>query len=102
MLALAYYWKPIAIAALLAATAAYRGVLIHQRDTARGQVVLLSAQAAQLEASNQAMSSAIAAQNAAVARLKANAERAAALAHQREQDAAKAGAGALDTAAATA
>jgi len=99
MLALADLWKPLTLALLLAAAFAYRVVLIHQRDAARARAAQLTSRNAVLQASNQALSSAIAASNAAIARFKAKADSAAALARTREQAAARTGAGALDAAA---
>ncbi len=99
ILTLARAWKPLTLALLLAAGVAYRVVLIHQRDAARVEAAKLTSQNAGLRASIRALNSAIAAQNAALAGLKAKADSVAALARQRERTAAQAGAGALDAAA---
>lgn len=63
---LSQYWKPIALAVLIAAGLAYRTVLIHQRDEARDQVAQLTAEATALRTSNQALGASIAQQNTAV------------------------------------
>ena len=52
------YWKPLALAVLIAAAFAYRAILIHERDRARAQLAELTAEAAALRASNQALGSA--------------------------------------------
>ena len=71
---LSRYWKPLALALLVAIAISYRGILIHQRDQARGDVIRLTAEAAALRASNQALGFAIARQNAAVTKLRNNAD----------------------------
>ena len=68
------YWKPLALGVLIASAFAYRAILIHQRDDARAQAVELTAEAAVLRASNQALGVSIGRQNAAVADLKARAD----------------------------
>ena len=68
------YWKPLALMALIAGALAYRTILIHERDSARAQVVQLNQEAAALRASNQALGAAIQLQNAAVGKLKADAD----------------------------
>jgi cell division protein FtsB len=97
-LAIADLWKPLTVAALIVAAFAYRAALIHQRDVARAQVLKLTAQVADLEADNRGLQAAIATQNAAVADLKAQAERATALVREREQSAMRSGTAAMDTA----
>jgi hypothetical protein len=98
MLALIKLWKPLTVSALLVAAIACRATLIHQRDSARGRVASLSAQVADLQAGNQALRGAIATQNSAIADARAKSERAAALAHSREQTAARAGGAAMEVA----
>ncbi len=71
---LSHYWKPMILAVMVAAVVAYREVLVHQRDSARGQIVQLTAEATSLRTSNQALGQMIARQNAAVAELKARAD----------------------------
>src|SRR5260370_25435913 len=66
LLMLANYWKPIAIAVALAATFAYRALLIHQRDAARSETASLSMQIADLKSGEDACEGAVARQNAAV------------------------------------
>ena len=71
---LATYWKPLALALLVASAFAYRALLIHQRDEARTQVAQLTAEAAALRASNELLGASIGRQNAAVGDLKARAD----------------------------
>jgi uncharacterized protein YlxW (UPF0749 family) len=88
-------WKPIAIAALIAALLAYRAVLVHQRDAARARAQAAQAQVLELQASNAALTSSIAQQNAALDALRARAQAAAAAAGSREAAYAKSGAEAM-------
>jgi hypothetical protein len=71
---LSQYWKPLALAVLIASAFAYRAILIHERDSARAQVAELTSEAAALRSSNQALGAMIDRQNAAVAELKARAD----------------------------
>jgi len=75
---LSQYWKPVALAVLIASALAYRTVLLHERDDARAQAAQLSAQAqAQAQAlrvANQAFGATVDRQNQAVAQLKARAD----------------------------
>ena len=71
---LSSYWKPLALAALVAAALVYRAVLIHQRDDAREKVAQLTSEAVALRTSNQALGAMVGRQNAAVAELKARAD----------------------------
>jgi len=71
---LSHYWKPLALAVLVAAAFGYRATLLHQRNEAREQVARLTAEAAALRTSNQALGAMIDRQNAAVAELKARAD----------------------------
>jgi hypothetical protein len=64
--ALLQNWKVIALAAIVATALVYRAVLVHQRDSARGQVTALSDAAAALRAENASMASAVARQNDAI------------------------------------
>jgi hypothetical protein len=68
------YWKPLAMVAVLAGVLGYRAVLIHERDSARSQVVELTAETAALRVSNQALGASIQIQNAAIGKLKADAD----------------------------
>jgi len=86
------FWKPLALAALLAAAIAYRAILVHQLTEARAQVTQLTAQAATLRANNQALGAMIDRQNAAVAELKARADAAVNAMAANEAAAARAGA----------
>jgi len=71
---LSHYWKPLLLAVLVASALAYRAILIHQRDAAQQEVAQLTAEAAALRTSNQALGAMIDRQNAAVAELKATAD----------------------------
>ncbi len=86
------YWKIGALAALIAAAAIYREVLIHQRDAARARVITLTEQSGALQESVSAMRAAVARQNAALAGLAAKAQAAAAAAREREAWSARRGA----------
>jgi threonine dehydrogenase-like Zn-dependent dehydrogenase len=68
------YWKPLGLLALMLLAFGYREVLVHQRDAARLQAAQLTAEANALRTSNQALTSAIDQQNAAVAQIKARAD----------------------------
>jgi cell division protein FtsB len=81
--ALLRYWKPLALVALLACALAYCALLIHQRDSALAQVVQLTAEAAALRVSNQALGASIQVQNAAIAKLKGDADAAAQMMNSR-------------------
>jgi|HubBroStandDraft_6_1064221.scaffolds.fasta_scaffold148146_3 hypothetical protein len=85
------YWKPLALAVLIAAAFAYRAILIHERDRARVQLAELTAEAAALRASNQALGAMIDRQNEAVAGLKARADAAENAMTASEDGAARAG-----------
>jgi hypothetical protein len=63
--------KWILLVLLIAAAVAYRAVLVHQRDSARAQVITLTAAAAVLQADNASMAAAVAKQNAAIDTLQA-------------------------------
>ena len=86
--ALTYLSKPLAILAIAAALFGYRELLIHQRDTARAQAAMLNARLEACAAGAEALKSAIAEQNAAVARLRRDQAQAAAAARARETAAA--------------
>jgi hypothetical protein len=93
-------WQPVALALLIAAALGYRALLLHQRDAARAAVTHLSASLADAEASNAALQSAIAAQNSAVAQLRAELEQGVqAAAAARERAATAMGTAAMRTAA---
>jgi hypothetical protein len=77
------YWKPLAMVAVFAVALGYRAVLIHERDSARSQVVELTAETAALRVSNQALGASIQIQNAAIGKLKADAEAAAQMMNSR-------------------
>jgi hypothetical protein len=64
----------VSLALLITAALGYRALLLHQRDTARTETAHLRAALADAEASNAALQSAIAAQNSAVALLRAELE----------------------------
>jgi hypothetical protein len=64
--ALIQYWKPIALATVLAAAFAYRAVLVHQRNNARAQVISLDETVAALRAENATMAAAVNHQNDAI------------------------------------
>lgn len=99
MLALLQWWKPIGLGLLLVAAVAYRALLVHQRDAARAQAAQLSAELTQAQAANTAMRGAVAEQNAAVERLKAQLKQSADQAAAREHAAAAQGAAAVRQAA---
>jgi uncharacterized protein len=83
-LALSYVWKPLAIAAALAALIGYRAMLVSQRDAARAQAATLSERLSQCAASTDALKRAIAEQNAALARMRDEQSQAAAMQRSRE------------------
>jgi hypothetical protein len=83
-LLIANYWKPIALAVLIAASLAYRAVIVHQRDAARAATAALTAQVADLKSAEAACEDAVAQQNAAVSALAASAARETAAAQTRE------------------
>jgi hypothetical protein len=87
---LANNWKPIALALLLAAAFAYRAILIHQRDTAIAQNVMLTTQAADLKSAEAACEDAVARQNVAVNAIAAASARESAAAQTREANVAAA------------
>jgi hypothetical protein len=95
---LSHYWKPLALAALVTAAFAYRGILLHERNDARAAVAQLTAETATLRASNQALGATIGRQNAAVAELRAQADAAVNAMDARADSAARAGAEARDQA----
>ena len=64
--ALIQYWKPIALAAVLAAAFTYRAVLIHQRNSARAQVISLGEAAVALRAANASLAAGVKRQNEAI------------------------------------
>lgn len=66
LLLAARLWKPAVLGLLLAGVFVYRAVLVHQRDSARKQVTALSLEAAELQASNSKLESAINDQNSAL------------------------------------
>ena len=78
------YWKPLALSIAIAALVLYRGVLIHQRDSARASLAAIQPQLADFKSAEAACESAVARQNDAVASLKAAADLAAASAQTRE------------------
>jgi hypothetical protein len=78
------YWKPLALLAAVAALMVYRTVIIHERDSARAQVVAMTSQLADFKAAELACEAAVARQNQAVDALKASAEQAVAAARTRE------------------
>ncbi|MBF6559120.1 MAG: hypothetical protein IVW56_02430 [Candidatus Binataceae bacterium] len=94
-LAILSYWKPIVIVALIAAGLIYRGVLVHQRDAARAQIVELTQQTGALEADNSAMRAAAVQQNAAIAALQSQMAAANAAAKSRTAEFAARGAQAM-------
>lgn len=67
---LAASWRPIAVVLLIAAVFAYRGLLIHERDSARRAVAVCKAQVAELQTSNQELQDAVAHQNRAIENLR--------------------------------
>jgi hypothetical protein len=95
---LSRYWKPLALIVLVVSALAYRAILIHERDDARTKVAQLSAEAAALRASNQALGAMIDRQNAAVAELRAKADAAVNAMESSEQAASRAGAAAQSAA----
>jgi len=96
---LSHYWKPMALAGLLIAAFAYRAVLVHERDDARGKAAQLTTENAALQSSNQALGAMIDRQNAAVAGLRARADAAENVMAANEDAAARAGAAAVGKAA---
>ena len=91
-LMLANLWKPLALVALLAGLAAYRAVLVHQRNEARTQAASLQAKMLSLQASIEAMKVSVAQQNAAVEEMGKRLQAARAAAQQREVEYARGGA----------
>jgi hypothetical protein len=89
---LSRYWKPLALAAALAAAIAYRAILVHERDAARAAASAATTQLAQYRSAESACETAVARQNAAVAALKADAAREAAAAQTRAENLATAAA----------
>ena len=85
------YWKPLALAAVLAGAIAYRAALIHERNSALAQVVQLTAEAAALRVTNQALGASIQVQNAAIGKLQADADAATQLMNSRMAAASMAG-----------
>jgi peptidoglycan hydrolase CwlO-like protein len=86
------YWKPLALAVLVTAALAYRSILIHERNAALDKVAQLTAEAAALRTSNQALGKMIDRQNAGVAELRAKADAAVAAMESSEEAAAREGA----------
>lgn len=82
--ALTQLWKPIALLGLVAALMVYRAAIIHQRDAARRQVNADQAEIMRLQASNAALTGAVAQQNAAVEGLRARMQASALAAGKRE------------------
>lgn len=78
------YWKPIALSLAIVALFVYRGMLIHQRDSARSSLAAVQSQLADFKSAEAACESAVARQNDAVAGLKAAADLAAATAQTRQ------------------
>jgi hypothetical protein len=95
---LSHYWKPLALAALVAAAFGYRGILLHERNDARAATAQLTAETAALRVSNQALGATIGRQNAALAELKAEADAAVNAMDARADSAVRAGAAARDQA----
>jgi hypothetical protein len=91
---LSRYWKPCALAVLVASVLAYRAILVHQRNDARQQVAQLTAEAAALRTQNQALGATIDRQNAAVAELKVRADAAVTAMEASEEAASREGAAA--------
>jgi hypothetical protein len=91
---LSSYWKPLLLAVLVASAVAYRAILIHERNDALAKVAQLTAEAAALRISNQALGATIDRQNAAVAELQTAATAAANAMASREQAASVEGAAA--------
>ena len=96
-LALISYWKPLALAALIATALVYRAVLIHQRDTARANAASLLQKNAALMADNTAMRAAVSNQNAAIENLRTAMSNAQAAAQARAAGAQARGARALQS-----
>jgi len=68
-------WKAIVIVAAVIGLVAYRAVLVHQRDSARGEVKALAAEVAEITERERACEEAVKRQNAVVAAIRANALR---------------------------
>jgi hypothetical protein len=68
-------WKPIVVALAVISLVAYRTVLVHQRDSARGEVKALKAEVAELTEREHACEAAVKRQNAVVAAIRENALR---------------------------
>jgi len=77
-------WKPIAIALALLGVVAYRGVLVHQRNSARAQAAALVTQIADLKGAEAACEAAVSQQNQRVLAMRSAAERLAAATATRE------------------
>ncbi len=77
-------WKPIAIALALLGVVAYRGVLVHQRNTARAQAAALASQIADLKGAEAACEAAVSQQNQQVMAMRSAGERLAAATATRE------------------
>jgi uncharacterized protein YpmB len=75
-LILSRYWKPLMLLFLIVAFFIYRGILVRECNEARSQAAQLATENASLHATNQALAAEIARQNAAVAQLKTEADRA--------------------------
>jgi hypothetical protein len=84
------YWKPIAIALAFAGLLVYRGVLVHERNSAVARVATMTAQVADLKSAEAACEAAVARQNQAVAAMKSAADEAAAAARTRQANVAAA------------
>jgi hypothetical protein len=93
--ALIQNWKLIALAAIVAGVLIYRAVLVHQRDSARAQVTVLSDAAAALRAENASMAAAVTRQNEAIGALQDKMKLAEQDAAQREAQYAASGAQAM-------
>jgi hypothetical protein len=90
----AKYWKPLLIAAAIAAAIGWRAVLVGERDHARAQATRAQAEAAALHTSNAALSAALARQTAAVEAMRTRAGAQARAQSARAASAARAGAAA--------
>src|SRR5690349_5801954 len=88
------YWKPLAIAAVVAAAIGWRAVLVSERNHARADAARATAEASALRSANAALSAAVAEQNAAVETMRARAAAQARTAGEREAAAARTGAAA--------
>jgi|GEM_PF-5867603 hypothetical protein len=79
------YWKPLALVLVVMAAFAYRAVLIHERDAARGKAARLAAENAELDASVAQLTAALKRQDEAVAAMRQRALKAAAALAVRSQ-----------------